>query len=150
MNLRALRKHTCVAIGRLLVSLSALGLLFALGCMTTTQTEHESGDPSLRSRRVQGPSSEVFELVARCIREEYPDGQIFSSPAVGQISVTDYSLLRGDAVLEVTVAGRPDGMVDVNASATGLGPDRTKKRIRRFLLDFDTAYNHWARENVNK
>ena len=148
MNSRRLKKCTRVAIGRLLVSLSVFGLLLAQGCMTTVQTERESGDPSLRSRRVQGPSGEIFEVVARCIREEYPDGQVFSEPAVGQISVTDYSMMRGDAVLQVSVTGRPDGVVDVSASATGLGADRLKIEVERFLLDFDTAYNSWARERI--
>jgi hypothetical protein len=150
VNLRRLRKHVLVTTTGLVASLSVVGLLVTVGCNTTVQTEHASADQSLRSRRVKGPSSEIFEVAARCIRQEFPDGQIYSDPTMGQISVTDYSIARGDAVLEVLASGRPDGMVDVTASATGLGGDRMRAAIERFLNDFDQAYDEWVRQQVSR
>jgi hypothetical protein len=150
VNIRRLRNSVLVTTAGLLASLGVLGLLVTAGCNTTVQTEHASADQSLRSRSVRGPSSEIFEVMARCIRQEFPDGQIYSEPTMGQISVTDYSIARGDAVLEVTASGRPDGMVDVSASATGLGGDRMRAAIERFLNDFDQAYDEWVRQQVNR
>jgi hypothetical protein len=135
---------------KLVITLGMLGLLIAVGCNTTVQTEHSSDDESLRSRRVKGPSGEIFEVVARCLRQEFPNGQIYTDPTMGQITVTDYSIARGDAVLEVMASGRPDGMVDVSVSATGLGGDRMRAAIERFLHDFDEAYDEWVRQQVNR
>jgi len=67
---------------------------------------------------------------------------------VGEIVVTDYSVMHGDAVLEVTVIGRPGGQVEVSASATGLGTDQLKKVIGKFFGDFDQAYADWVRERI--
>lgn len=138
-------RQVLVTAARLVARLSLFGLLVAAGCQTTVQTGTTAGDQSLRTRTVNGPSRDVFEVVARCIRQEYPDGQIFSDDNVGQISVTDYSLMHGDAVLQVTVTGRPNGTVDVSASATGLGANRTKAALERFLQDFDQTYRHWTK-----
>lgn len=142
MNNRDLRKDSlCTAI-RLVV----LGLLFS-GC-TTVQTERTAADQGLRSRTVRGASSEIFDLAARCVRKEFPDGFVRSDAAVGEIVVTDYSVMRGDAVLNVTVIGRPDARVEVNASATGLGADQQRKVIGQFLGDFDHAYADWVKERM--
>lgn len=143
------RPHRDVFItaARLVACLGLLGLLLVAGCTTTVETEHPS-DQSLRSRRVKGSSTEVFDLVARCIRQGFPDGQIYNDATVGQITVTDYSITHGDAAMEVTVTGRPNGMVDVRATATGLGVDRTRALIERFLHDFDQAYDIWADDHV--
>lgn len=142
MNIRGLRNNfPCTAI-RLVV----LGLLFT-GC-TTVQTERTSADQNLRTRTVRGASSEIFDLVARCVHREFPDGLVRSDPAVGEIVVTDYSVMRGDAVLNVTVIGWPDDRVEVNASATGLGADQQKKVIGKFLGDFDQAYADWVKERM--
>jgi hypothetical protein len=148
VNHRRLRRNIVVTTARLVACLSLLGLPFVAGCKTTVETEHTS-DQSLRSRKVKGSSTEVFDLVARCIRQGFPNGLIFSDAKVGQISVTDYLLMHGDAAMEVTVTGRPNGMVDVRATATGLGADRTRVLIERFLHDFDQAYDIWADDHVN-
>lgn len=148
VNHRHLRRNVCVTTARLVACLSLLGLLLVAGCKTTVETEH-TADQSLRSRRVKGSSTEVFDLVARCIRQGFPNGLIFSDATVGQISVSDYLLTHGDAALQVTVTGRPNGLVDVKASATGLGADRTRVLIVRFLHDFDQAYNIWADDHAS-
>ena len=148
VNLHRLRKNALVTTARRVVNLSVLGLLFTAGCNTTVQTEHASADQDLRSRTVKGSGDEIFDVAARCIRQEFPNGQIYSDPTMGQISVTDYSIARGDAVLEIMASSRPDGMVDVSASATGLGGDRMRAAIERFLRDFDQAYDEWGRQQM--
>jgi hypothetical protein len=150
VNICGLRKNAFVKTARLAASAGVLGLLVMTACNTTVQTEHTSADQSLHSRRVKGPSNEIFEVVARCLRQEFPNGQIYSDPDVGQISVTDYSIARGDAVLEVMASGRPDGTVDVSASATGLGGDRMRAAIERFLNDFDQAYDEWVTQQLSR
>ncbi len=148
VNLRRLRKNVFVTTARLVASLAVLGLVFTAGCKTTVQTEPTSADQSLRSRRVKGANGEIFDLAARCIRREFPDGLIYSDPAMGQISVTDSSIVFGYAVIEVMTTGRPDGTVDVSASATGLVGDRMRAAIERFLNDFDQAYDDWVKQQV--
>jgi hypothetical protein len=67
---------------------------------------------------------------------------------MGEIVVTDYSVMRGDAVLKVAIIGWPDGRVEVNASATGLGADQQRKTVGKFLGDFDQAYADWVNERM--
>ena len=120
-----------------------LGLVFA-GC-TTVRTERTSADQSLRSRTVRGPSSEIFDLVGRCLYREFPDGLIRTDATVGEIKVTDYSMLGGDAVIKVIITGWPDDRVEVNISAVGLGAAKQKTAVGRFLDDFDHEYADWAK-----
>jgi hypothetical protein len=145
VNIRFSRKDFPATIVSLVVRLSLVGPLFAAGC-TTVHTERASVDQSLRSRTVRGPRSEIFNLAVRCVHREFPDGVVRSNAAAGEIVVTDYSVMRGDAVLKVTVIGWPDGRVEVNASATGLGANQQRKAVGKFLGDFDQAYADWVKE----
>jgi hypothetical protein len=145
VNIGFSRKDFSATIIRLVVRLSLVGLLFAVGC-ATVQTERASVDQSLRSRTVRGPRSEIFNLALRCIRREFPDDVVRSNAVMGEIAVTDYSVMRGDAVLKVAVIGWPDDRVEVNASATGLGADQQRKAVGKFLGDFDQAYADWVKE----
>jgi hypothetical protein len=145
VNIGFSRKDIPATIVSLVVRLSLVGMLFAAGC-TTVHTERASLDQSLRSRTARGPSSEIFILAARCIRREFPDGVIRSDATAGEIVVTNYSVMRGDAELKVTVIGSPDDRVEVNASAIGLGANQQRKVVDKFLGDFDQAYADWAKE----
>lgn len=117
------------------------------GC-TTVQTERTSVDLNLRSRTVRGPTDEIFNLVARCVYREFPGAHIRSYPTVGEIEVTDYSLMGGDAVIKITVIGWPDGRVEVNASSTGVGAAKQKAAVGKILSDFDQAYADWAKDGT--
>jgi hypothetical protein len=128
------------------IGLVALGLLFA-GC-AAVETERTSTDQNLRSRTVRGPTSEIFNLAARCIYREFPDAPITSDASVGDIQVTAYSLVGGDALIKVTVIGWPDDRVEVNISATGLGAEKKKTAVERFLADFDQEYTDWIRDQT--
>jgi len=128
--------------------LCLLGAVF-IGCSTTVSTERNSADATLRPRMVRGPSSDIFNLAEHCIRQEFPEGIVRTDELGGDIEVTDYSVMGGDAVLTVTLLGWPDDKVEVTASAVGLGADRQKALVGRFLSDFDRAYDEWnkARES---
>lgn len=65
---------------------------------------------------------------------------------MGEIAVTVYSVMRGDAVLKITIIGWPDDRVEVNASATGLGASQQRNAIAKFLGAFDRAYADWVIE----
>ncbi len=131
---------------RRVVRLSLVGLLFAAGCATTVHTERASTDQSLRSRTVRGPRGDIFNLALRCAHQEFPDGVVRSDANMGEIAVTVYSVMRGDAVLKITIIGWPDDRVEVNASATGLGASQQRNAIAKFLGAFDRAYADWAIE----
>jgi hypothetical protein len=145
MNIGFSRKDFSATILRLVVRLSLVGPLIAVGC-ATVHTERASVDQSLRSRTVRGPHSEIFNLAVRCIRREFPDDVVLSDAVMGEIVVTDYSVMSGDAVLKIAVIGWPDDRVEVNASTTGLGADQQRKAVGKFLDDFDQAYVDWVKE----
>ena len=146
MNIGVSRKDFPATIIRPVVRLSLVGLLFAAGC-TTVHTERASVDQSLRPRTIRGPRSEIFNLAVRCAHREFPEGIVRSDAAMGEIVVTDYSVMRGDAVLKVAIIGWPDDRVEVNASATGLGANQQRKAVGKFLGDFDQAYADWVKEH---
>ena len=131
---------------RRVVRLSLVGLLFAAGCATTVHTERASTDQSLRSRTVRGPRNEIFTMAVRCAEREFPNGVVRSDPIMGEIVVTVYSVMRGDAELKITIIGWPDDRVDVNASATGLGASQQRSAITKFLGAFDQTYADWVIE----
>ncbi len=112
----------------------------------TVHSERASVDQNLRSRTVKGPRNEVFNLAVRCAHREFPDGVVRSDAIMGEIVVTDYSVMRGDAVLKIVIIGWPDDRVEVNASATGLGANQQRKTVGKFLGDFDHAYADWVNE----
>ena len=145
MKPRVSQKRFSAMTIRLVMRLSLVGLLFAAGC-TTVQTERVSVDQSLRSRTVRGPSGEIFNLAVRCVHREFPDGIVRSDAATGEIVITDYSVMRGDAVLKVAIIGWPDDRVEVNASATGLGANQQRMAVGKFLGDFDQVYADWVKE----
>jgi hypothetical protein len=145
VNIGFSRRDLSATIVSLVVRLSLVGMLFAGGC-TTVHTERASLDQSLRSRTARGPRSEIFNLAARCIRREFPDGVIRSDAVMGEIVVTDYSFMRGDAELKVTVIGWPDDRVEVNASAIGLGANQQRMVVDKFLGAFDQAYADRVKE----
>jgi hypothetical protein len=68
---------------------------------------------------------------------------------MGEVVVTDYSVMRGDAVLKVTVIGWPDDRVEVNASATGLVANQQRTAVGKFLGDFDQVYADWVKEKMS-
>jgi|SRR5579862_5262101 len=128
------------------ITVVVLGLLLT-GC-ATVQTERAPADQGLRSRTVRGPIAEIFNLAARCTYREFPDAPISSDPSVGEIEVTAYSLVGGDALIKVTVIGWPDDRVEVNISATGLGAVKKKTAVEKFLADFDQEYTDWIRDHT--
>jgi hypothetical protein len=147
MNTGVSRKVVFATTIRLVARLSLVASLFAAGCMTV-HSERTSGDQSLRSRTVRGPRNEVFDLAVRCAYREFPDGVVRGDAIMGQIVVTDYSIIRGDAVLKVAIIGWPDDRVEVNASATGLVANEQRKTVAKFLGDFDLAYADWVKERM--
>ena len=134
------------AVPYVVIWLVALGLLCS-GC-TTIQTESTSVDESLRPRMVKGASPQIFDLVVQCIHRDFPDDHVRSDAARAQIIVTHYSIMHGDAVLEVTVTDRPGGLVEVSASVTGSGTYQLKKVLGKFFADFDRAYADWFSARV--
>ena len=128
------------------IRLVLVGLVLA-GC-TTMQTERVSTDQGLHSRRVRGPSGEIFNLALHCVYREFPNASIRTDPRAGEIVATDYSIVGGDIVVKVTVIGWPDDQVEVNISANGLGTIKKRADIDRFLDDFDQAYVDWSHQHV--
>jgi len=145
VNIGVSRKSFSATTIRLVVRLCLVGLLFSTGC-TTVQTERTAVDQSLRSRTVRGPRNEILNLAVRCVHREFPDGVVRTDPVMGEVVVTDYSVLRGDAELKIAVTGWPDDRVDVSASATGLGTGQQRMVIGKFLDDFDQTYADWVKE----
>ncbi|MGD0017076.1 MAG: hypothetical protein ABSC38_06145 [Verrucomicrobiia bacterium] len=124
-----------------------LSLLVA--CLTgcaTVQTESSTTDDPLRPRLVNGSYEKILQLAEQCAHKAFPNGNVSSEYNMGVITVSDYSLLTGETVLQIKITGRQNGSVLLEVLARGFGSQEgnfsgaQRRDIETFLRVFDQAY----------